>query len=876
MANENKKKNKKLSGQDVEIILVGLIFTLFGLICITNCGPVGKFFFYISTYLFGLFSFLPFVLIIIAGIYFIIFKKAPKTKFGSSFIGVILLLVGFAISSSNSSNLNLSNMMSEFNIAYHDVSLFNVPSWSSTIACGGGFIGYALAALLCTTVTYAGTIVIYIILILTGLVLTLKNPIINIVTFFKELKARKYEPREDELDKEVSLDIDEKTPTQKEIVEDRYDAKYFDDDTDLSELNSAYHKPTIKANKAVFVHEGMKKPQSSEEIKNEDESLSDQKDNDLPILDLPSEEEIKNIHEDTSNDSLSYNDELENDYNDNEKIEDDIPLFENQEKTEEHENDELEQDYLKEDEYEDAIIENDEGQEYFQKDFVHEKIDDTFSHSYSAPIIKNQNERRGEEVDDFVYPSIDLLNEYEDEHVTQLNFEASTVRKDKINNIFGDLKLGAKVTGFRIGPSVTRFEIETNKDVSVNTISKYIEDVSVRLGGVSARFEKVVAGMSVSGLEIPNKKSVTVSLKECLQPYVGKPEEKYKIPLGKNIAGDVIGVNITDFPHLLVAGSTGSGKSIFVHNLIMSLIMKTKPSECKIVLIDPKHVEMSRYKEMPHLMCPILTDIVPCRNALNKLVMEMENRYTLFELAGVSNLKQYNKQVREENQKDELPVIVVIIDEYADLVDSYKDISVPVVRLAQKSRAAGIHLVISTQRPSVNVITGVIKANLPTRVALRVASPTDSMTILGEGGAEKLLGYGDLLVDSPEINGVGLTRLQSPFVDNSEVRKVVNFLKENYKCHYHPNFLDLEDSKKTSYMDESGNDTIDELYDDVREWVVHQNEVSVSLIQRYFKFGFNRAARIVDALKEEGLIVKDGNGTAARYKVLKDEIDNIN
>ena len=240
----------------------------------------------------------------------------------------------------------------------------------------------------------------------------------------------------------------------------------------------------------------------------------------------------------------------------------------------------------------------------------------------------------------------------------------------------------------------------------------------------------------------------------------------------------------------------------------------------------------------------------------------------MFEEAGVSKISQYNEYAKKHNLKP-LPVIVIIIDEYADLVESCKDVSVPVVKLAQKSRAAGIHMIISTQRPSVNVITGVIKANLPTRVALRVAQPIDSITILGEGGAEKLLGYGDLLVDSPEIEGVGLTRLQCPYVDNSEIKRVVEFLKENYPTNFSREFLDLNEKTSTTAFNEFGNQIVDERYEEVKEFVLTLNEVSGSLIQRKFGFGYNRAARIFDKLKEEGIVAENpSGGTAAKCKVI--------
>lgn len=490
------------------------------------------------------------------------------------------------------------------------------------------------------------------------------------------------------------------------------------------------------------------------------------------------------------------------------------------------------------------------------------------------PVIKPKTTVKKEvpvqqEEKPYVYPGVDLLNDYENAHVDEENERISIERQTMINGIFEDLGIGASVSGYKVGPSVTRFDVLTNRDVSVNMVSKYVDDISIRLGGVNARFEKVVKGKMTSGLEIPNAHAVTVSFKECIQPLLHDPKKKYLAPFGKDITGDVIGVNVTDYPHLLVAGSTGSGKSVFIHCLIMSLIMKTKPSELKIMLIDPKRVEMAKYKEMPHLICPIISEYDKSKVAMNKLVMEMERRYQLFEDAGVSKISQYNEYAEEEG-KEKLPIIVVVIDEYADLVENCKDIASPVVKIAQKSRAAGIHMVISTQRPSVNVITGVIKGNLPSRVALRVASTVDSQTILGEGGAEKLLGYGDMLVDCPEISGQGFTRLQCPFVDNKEIRRVVEFLKEHYEVQYLPDFLDLTDHSAAgpSFPGMGGSQTKDERYEEVKAYVMDLKEVSISELQRVFGFGFPRAGRIITALAMEGVIAKSSESGSNKRKVL--------
>ena len=844
MANDKKIPNvnqgNNFLSKDTEMILLGVMLCLVALIGLLNTGPVGHFLFYIFAYAFGVFCFIPFLLLLFYGLYLIIKRRAYLIKINSSILGCILLLTGLLISSSNSENLVLKNMLSEFKMSSFQITPFAIESLSDTVALGGGFFGYFLAALLNTAITHIGTTIIYLLIILVGASLIIYNPIKSLIDAIKFRTEKKRVAKENHsIEKENRIIKEEVVKPKKEttIIEQNDDSSFIFNENNCYNLNPIKRepgvRPSVNAEKAQFKLQ--EETFSPKEEKN-NTSLSDQKDDDFPIL-------AEDIDEDPiliSNAPANFIKEETNDAKLEEKIVDDVMV----------DDDELENNYNN--------IDN-------KKNI----IDDAFSHTQPIPVIKNSKDDYEDKDDVFIYPSIDLLNDYENNDVHVENNNASIVRQEKINAIFKDFQIGAKITGYKIGPSVTRFEVTTDPNVSVNTVSKYIDDVAIRLGGVNARFEKVVSGMNTSGLEIPNKKSTMVSFKECIIPYLNNRNNKYKIPLGKNITGDIVAVNITDFPHLLVAGATGSGKSIFIHNLIMSLIMKTKPEELKILLIDPKHVEMSKYKEMPHLLCPIITDNSKAKIALNKLVNETEERYCLFEQAGVSKISQYNEYARKNDLK-QLPIIVVIIDEYADLVEGYKDISIPVVRLAQKSRAAGIHMVISTQRPSVNVITGVIKANLPSRVALRVAQAVDSLTILGEGGAEKLLGYGDLLVDSPEVDGVGLTRLQCPYVDNGEIRRVVDFLRDNYPTNYDRSFLDLRENETTNSEFNVSMKSIDEKYDEVKQYVLSLEEVSCSLIQRKFGFGFLRAARIFDKLKEEGIVIENTTGgNASKCKVNK-------
>lgn len=470
----------------------------------------------------------------------------------------------------------------------------------------------------------------------------------------------------------------------------------------------------------------------------------------------------------------------------------------------------------------------------------------------------------------YIYPDLNLLEDYATEVTDKKNEQLALDRTDLINQTFEDFGVGARVVSYTIGPAVTQYDILTNRDVSVNSVVKIIDDISIRLGGIQARFSAIVEGKTTSGLEIPNFKTSTVGFKDCLRefPEPNTYKNKMLIPFGKSISGQVVYAPLIEFPHLLVAGSTGSGKSIFMHSMIMTLIMRNTVDELKLLIIDPKRVEMGRYRDLPHLLCPIITAFEEAKVALNRLVEEMEERYNRFEKTGTSNLKQYN-ELMEEEHGEIMPTIVVIIDEYADLVEGAKDIATPVVRLAQKSRAAGIHLIIATQRPSVNVITGVIKANLQTRVALMMASAVDSITILSQGGAETLLGNGDMLVSCIQVSRQGLTRVQGAYVDNKEIRRVVNFLADNYQSNYHPNFIDLEEKPLGNAP--IGNEAFnDERYPEVKDWVMSQDYTSINKIMQAFGFGFTRASRIFSMLQTEEVIEQSGdyNTSSRGCKVL--------
>lgn len=443
-----------------------------------------------------------------------------------------------------------------------------------------------------------------------------------------------------------------------------------------------------------------------------------------------------------------------------------------------------------------------------------------------------------------------------------------------INKCFDDMHVGASVVDYVIGPSITRFLVQTDSSVSVKAIASKITDISVRLNGVSVRHVEIVKGTPYSGLEIKNKKTSMVSFEELLEHLPQEPEKHLYIPFGKGISGEYISASVASFPHMLVCGTTGSGKSIFMHSLILSLIMRNRPEDLKFAFIDPKRVELTKYSEMPHLLCPVISDMKQAKVCVDKIIAEMENRLQIFEHSRVSNLEQFNGEICPKLGLEPLPYIVLVIDEFADLVDTCKNIGASIVRIAQKSRAAGIHMVIATQRPTADVIDGRIKSNLPTRVALRVKTQLDSSIILGTGGAESLAGYGDMLVDCEKIDPTALFRCQGCMVQNSEINDVHDFVIQQQSAVYDPNFLDLRDPEEIEAEEmqaaaanagpsraEIRNQESMDLYEQIREDVMASEYTSISRIQRTYGIGFPRAGRIMSKLQKEGIVSMSGDSS---------------
>ena len=462
------------------------------------------------------------------------------------------------------------------------------------------------------------------------------------------------------------------------------------------------------------------------------------------------------------------------------------------------------------------------------------------------------------EEENYVFPPVNLLSQME-KHSLKGGTKSLTDTAARLQKTLYSFGVSAKVENVTVGPAITRYELKPAEGVRVSKIANLADDIALNLAAETIRIEAPIPGKQAVGIEVPNKQKEMVGLREVIESDSFKNNNsKLSVALGKDVAGSPVIANIEKMPHVLIAGSTGSGKSVCINTIITSIVYNSKPSEVKLVMVDPKVVELSVYNGIPHLLIPVVTDPKKAAGALAWAVQEMDNRYNLFAEKGVRDLKGYNKVAKHEGI-GQLPQIVIIIDELADLMMvAAKDVEESICRLAQKARAAGMHLVIATQRPSVDVITGLIKANVPSRIAFAVSSQVDSRTILDQVGAEKLLGKGDMLYFP--AGAAKPTRVQGAFVSDEEVEKIVDFIKSNGTAVYSEDILDTiengtkEEQLKNLEAEQSAEDDTDPFLQDAIDTVVETGQASTSFIQRRFKVGYARAGRIIDQMEERGVI----------------------
>ncbi|MBZ5752004.1 DNA translocase FtsK [Metabacillus rhizolycopersici] len=494
------------------------------------------------------------------------------------------------------------------------------------------------------------------------------------------------------------------------------------------------------------------------------------------------------------------------------------------------------------------------------------KTKSTNSLPYNVMMLGRDKQQLQARENSYQFPALTYLNIPEKKPSEDQSWLDS--QRELLDVTLKNFNVRANVVNVTQGPAVTRFEVHPEPGVKVNKITNLSDDIKLSLAAKDIRIEAPIPGKNTIGIEVPNKESKMVYLREILrsQEFRANPSPMTAV-LGLDISGQPAVTDLKKMPHGLIAGATGSGKSVCINTILVSLLYKASPHEVKLMLIDPKMVELAPYNDIPHLVSPVITDVKAATAALKWAVEEMERRYELFAHSGTREIMRYNQLVKDHNQGEHLPYLVIIIDELADLMMvAPNDVEEAIARIAQKARACGIHLIVATQRPSVDVITGLIKANIPTRIAFSVSSQVDSRTILDVSGAEKLLGKGDMLF--LENGSSKSVRLQGSFVSDEEIERVVKHVKQQSK----PNYLFHQDElvKKATIQSEE-----DELFLEACEFVVNQGGASSSLLQRRFRIGYNRAARLIDMMEEQGIISENKGSKPRDILISEEELDSI-
>ena len=854
MKNKEKKtpkinKSEYILSSDAEAILYGLIMILLSIIGLLGNGVVGDALTYVFAYVFGVFYILVYVFVIFLGLYLIIKKQMYKIKIDVKVLGALLILFAFCISSSFNEQLEIGTFFSEFQnrVSESQEHIFLMKTeYAIFHNLGGGFIGFFLTGLLNTCLTPSGTSIVVIIILCVGLILLFKDIAIKLVKSLinlhkKRVEIRKTAKEEKEHNEKKNVQKDE---NKNQVIEDvNVNNNAQNDDNKqkvVSNNDSFFFEDSINRQKPSDVINDLNEEDDNEEEINDNQDLDDEFDEKENLINSFDEEDQKKMFFNDNSPSeiiVNEDDNIYDEYNEDELYEDEY--------------DDLNNDSLNEGNNEPVNLNN--------------VVNQYNAINQYNEVIKNVNV---EEQDDYVYPPLSLLKDRFNRDESERKNALAQEKMAKINECFSDLGIGANVISYTIGPSVTRFDVKCNTNVRTNVLSSIENDLAVRLGGnKTVRLETIVEGKNTSGIEVGNEICDMVSFKECMQALQANKDDKLLFPLGKNISGDIISGCLDEMPHLLVCGTTGSGKSVFIHNIIASLIMRNKPDELKLMLIDPKRIEFNRYNDLPHLLCPVITQTDRAKVALMRLVDEMEKRYDLFAEKGMgaSNYKEY-LETCEEMGYEKIPYIVMICDEFADFMsDGDKEVAKLIQRIAQKARACGIYMVIATQRPSVKVITGDIKANIPSRIALSVSSSLDSRIIIDEVGAENLLGKGDLLARIPHYKT--LVRVQSAFIDSKELYAICEHIKSQAKFVCHKDFEDLTIKIQTPFSNTGDGDITqmrkdyhnDEIYEDVKRFVIKTGKCSTSKLINQFGIGYSKADGLLDTLEQDGIIRRDGS-----------------
>lgn len=890
-------KKKIAVKKDVNIALLGVIICLLSLLVLFSGNTVLSF---LSNGILISFGFVGFWILIpslfLFGLYLILRRKLKRFRIDISLWGIFLIVLAFLVLSSSwgSERYEFAYKGSTYVISMFSQEAENIikldfgsPSCIdafqdisknliiSNTRLGGGFVGYALCGALNNAITPIGMTIVCWVLIVVGILLILNRQIKKLFLYISSSKQRKA-AKEDVYNSFDDFENDHKSRIE---IEPLNVEETINKNNDYKDEQSYFDEVTAKSFNNTH---GLKDPTfflDGEEIVDNDDRIKENIDFDIPSNNetINEDKNIQQKEEDiapnfSSNEEI-VKDDIKDEYLNNDIIEEaskDVPLKESEEFS-----------------FEEEIKFNDNEKENIESNIHKEEV---VAEVAPKVEIKEASKKQSEPKISqpkavikpvFNLPSFSLLDYHENDDDVAKNDESTQITTNIINQTFTDFGIGAEVIGHTIGPSVTRYDVKLKPNVLVSSVTRVMDNLAINLSGKMIRFERIVPGKPTSGLEIPNDIRTTVGLREAIEKMPKGEKYNLSIPLGKGISGEVITCNIKKAPHLLVGGGTGSGKSIFMHSAILSLIMRNTPETLRLLLIDPKKVELNYYDDIPHLICPNISEGKEACVALKKLVDEMERRYALCREYRVREISEFNVKAKTLGLET-IPYIVIFIDEYAELNEMCKEIRDPVVRLAQKARAAGIHLVIATQRPTVNVIDGVIKANLPCRIALKVSAGMDSQVILDEYGAEMLLGNGDMIVSIPEI-GAAKPRVQGCFVDNSEIDRVCDYLRAQGKPNYFPEFLNLVDESENVIADNNLPEvdtqalkeaSEEQLFERVKEDVMSRQFCSISFIQRTYGVGFPKAGRLFNRLIKEGYVEAQGDSRGS--KVLKHEIPNEN
>jgi len=867
MAKEKKEelgeKKKKIS-YETEVALLGLMLAIISLIGLLNQGYFGSIITYILVFIFGSWYYVALIGCIYLGTYLFLKKKKPKSMSTLTLVSFVLLLSVLAIASSKYEGASLSNWYTYYKAAFERCSEGVHINVSHINQVGGGIIGYSMYALLVTALGEFMSNVVIVILVFAFAYLAFKKPLIYMYNKFikyydsfidlrdkkkkKKINALKLNQVKPHVNLKEEKDKENRKANTHFLTYDIFTEKIFSDDEVTIEAGInpiPYSEVSNREDKINFSKESHVVNETYNSFLSESKTDIEEKEE----VSMENGRQVSNYIEDNSGSNLddaSFDDEYSQVYDYQEKAVDNI--IEDTSVTCDFEHAIKEEKIVEEP----LIIK----QETITPLYVQQE-NSTILQDESLPYLVKED-------------SNDTLNLYgllDDNLSNSASEELKEEVEDnclKINQKLEELNIKARVSNYIIGPCVTRYEIVPEIGVRVSSIVNIQNDLKLALAAVNLRMEAPIPGKSAVGIEVANKKRYPVYLKEVLETKK-EVKDKLLVAIGKDLNNNPVTLSIDKMPHLLIAGATGSGKSVCINSIIMSLVIRNTPEEVKMILIDPKKVEMLPYANMPHLLCPVVIDAKKASNALKKVVVEMDKRYDLFASNGVRNIEAYNNLPN----KDKLYKLVVIIDELADLMlVASKEVEESIQRITQLARAAGIYLIVATQRPSVDVITGVIKANIPSRIAFSVSSMVDSRTILDRAGAEDLLGKGDMLMD---ISG-SLNRVQGVWVSDEEILKVVTEIKAKYEVNFKEEFLNLEDDKKEviNSLDTADNNSDDDLYNDIKTFVIQNQRASTSLLQRYFSLGYARAARMMDRLEEDG-IVSASNGIKPRDILVKED-----